>query len=45
MNYSQTLGALKGQEFLQKLDETEKESKLCVCVTCFINTNRFFGRF
>lgn len=26
MNYSQTLGASTGQEFLQKLDETEKES-------------------
>ncbi|KAI9357408.1 hypothetical protein BD770DRAFT_388660 [Pilaira anomala] len=25
MNYSQTLGASSGQEFLQKLDETEKE--------------------
>lgn len=32
MNYSQTLGALKGQEFLQKLDETEKESKGLLCV-------------
>lgn len=27
MNYSQTLGASTGQEFLHKLDETEKESE------------------
>lgn len=27
MNFSQTLGASVGQEFIQKLDETERESK------------------
>lgn len=36
MNYSQTLGASAGQEFLQKLDETEKESKDTRIMTIFL---------